>query len=612
MASDVWFAVLPDGAAGPGAARALRTGAVQTVRHASGRPWLVGGWPAGHVRVAAAGGARLAVIGRCPVTAEALTARLRRLAGVDDMDDVLAGLPGSFHAVASAGGEVRVRGSASAVRRVFHARVAGVTVAASRADTLAGATGAEVDERQLALRLLSAPPPYPLDDDSPWRGVSALPSDSALLLASDGHAAVRRWWCPPEPEVPAAEGAAEVRRALSVAVGTCTADGGAVSADLSGGIDSTSLCFLAARGPARLVTFRWESVDPANDDTAWAGRAAAHLPRAEHVRPPAARDPLWFSGLGGPSGVRAGADEPGSWVRDNARLRTLAGLLTDRGSRLHLSGGGGDELFSAHSPHLYDFLRTDPVAALRRVRRQRALHRQPLRPLMRGLADRSSFGQWLAAWAAHLTDEPGKAPARHASAAAWGVLLRMPPWATQDAVRAAQGVLCEAAARVPEPLSPQRGQHAALSAVQSCGRAFRQVDQAATRLGLPCAAPYLDDGVIEAALSVRVAERSAPDVYKPVLATAMRGLVPDSLLARSTKGEYSADFHFALRHNRDALEELLDGSRLAGAGLLDAKALRAGLRHPHLTPEVMRCLDTTVACEVWLRGLPGPGGPPCG
>ncbi|MFD0382135.1 hypothetical protein ACFQ2B_06000 [Streptomyces stramineus] len=114
---------------------------------------------------------RLAVIGRCPVTAGELSARLSRIRDLADTERAVAGLVGSFHVAASIGGRVRVRGSASAVRRIFHARVVGATVAASRADRLASAIGASPDERFLALQLLSSPPPYPLADRCVWRGV---------------------------------------------------------------------------------------------------------------------------------------------------------------------------------------------------------------------------------------------------------------------------------------------------------------------------------------------------------------------------------------------------------------------------------------------------------
>jgi len=84
------------------------------------------------VTVAQAGAARLAVIGRCPATATELTALLGRISDVEQVEQVTRDLTGSFHLIASIGGRVRVRGSASAVRRVFHAQLGGATVAASR------------------------------------------------------------------------------------------------------------------------------------------------------------------------------------------------------------------------------------------------------------------------------------------------------------------------------------------------------------------------------------------------------------------------------------------------------------------------------------------------
>ncbi|MFI0977322.1 asparagine synthase-related protein [Streptomyces sp. NPDC021093] len=628
MTSEAWFAVLPDAESACIAARLLRPLAAGVVAHHSGRPWLLGSWPPGHVVVASVGDARLAVIGRCPVTVGGLSDRLSRVRDVADVDRATAGLAGSFHTVVSVGGRVSVRGTASGVRRVFYARVGGVTVAASRADRLAVAVGSGVDEGQLALHLLSSPPPYPLGEARGlWQGVDAVPAGSGLLLGPAGRVAVRRWWNTPQPHLPLEQGALEVRKALATAVGSCTAGAGTVSADLSGGMDSTSLCFLAAggtaggatggtagsatggtaddgtSGAARLITFRWESVDAANDDAAWAGAAAALLPAAEHVVPERSEAPLWFGGM---SSLRTVTDEPGIWVRDSARLVTLARLMTARGSRLHLSGAGGDELFCAPPPYLHDYVRSNPRDSLARVRGQRALQRWPLWPLLRELADRRTFGQWLAAWSGRLT-----APAPPGSGTDWGTYLHLPPWATPEAVHVVRRLLHEAAARDPRPLAPQRGQHAALSTTQECGRAARQVDQVTSGLGLPYAVPYLDDGVIEAALSVRVAERAVPGRYKPVLATAMREIVPDALLARSTKGEYSADFHRGLRHHKAALVELFDDSRLAGAGLLDAARLRESLRRPHLSAHVMRSLENTLACERWLRTAPTPRGAPC-
>ncbi|MER7001084.1 asparagine synthase-related protein [Streptomyces sp. NPDC000410] len=618
MSGDVWFTILPDGESGVAAARLLRPWATETIPHHSGRPWLLGSWPDGLVTVGAAGARRVAVIGRCPVTVEALSARAGRLRDIGDVERIAHGLTGSFHLLASVDGSVRARGSASGVRRLFHARVGGVSVAADRSDRLAAVTGAAPDERILAAHLLASPLPYPLDDRCVWQGVRALPSFDCLLIDADGRARTQRWWTPPEPERAWREGVPAVRAALTAAVGACTAGGGTVSADLSGGLDSTSLCFLAAReqertrpAGARLVTLRWQSLDPENDDAAWAARAAARLPGSEHVTPARDQWPLWYSDLRALTGDAVPTDEPGPWVRDGARMAALCRLMTGRGSRLHLMGGGGDELFSTFPPHLHDYVRRHPLAAYARIRTQRASQHWPLGPLLRQLADRRTFGQWLAAWAQGLTapQPPSPALVRGAPSTAWGVDLRMPPWATRDAALAVQSLLREAA-ETAEPLALQRGQHTALACVRTGGRGLRQLDQVTSRSGLGQAAPYLDDQVIEAALAIRVAERSTPGRYKPVLAEAMRGIVPDDVLRRQTKGEYSTDFHAALRHNRAALAELFDGSRLARAGLIDDAAVRASLLGVHPTPEGLRSLSSSLGSEIWLRARPARTRPP--
>ncbi|MCQ8773139.1 asparagine synthase-related protein [Streptomyces telluris] len=515
MTGDVWFTILPDGESGSSAAQLLRPWATKAIAHHSGRPWLLGSWPDGYVTVGAAGARRLAVIGRCPVTAGELSARAGRVRDLADVERAAQGLTGSFHLLASVDGQVRARGTASGVRRLFHARVGGTAVAADRSDRLASATveavegagaGAGVDERILALHLLASPLPYPLDDRCVWRGVQVLRPHDCLLIEADGRARTRRWWNPSEPELTLAQGVPAVREALTAAVHACTAGGGTVSWDLSGGLDSTSLCFLAAReqarrqpDEARLVTLGWQSLDPSNDDATWAARAAEMLPGIEHVTPDRHEWPLWYSGLPDLTGSTVPTDEPGPWVRDSARIATAARLMTARGSRLHMMGGGGDELFSALPPHLHDYLRSHPLAAFTRIRTHRASQHWPLWPLLRQLADHRPFGQWLAAWADSLTEPepPLMAPSRRAPSTAWGGIdLRMPSWATPDAVRAVQSLLREAA-ETAEPLAPRRGQHVALASVQAGGRGVRQLDHAFSRRGLAYAAPYLDDNVLE-------------------------------------------------------------------------------------------------------------------
>ncbi|MFE1824189.1 asparagine synthase-related protein [Streptomyces anulatus] len=596
MLGRMWFVVLPDCGTAVAAAGVVRPFARDVVEHASGRPWLMGVWPAGHLTLGSAGAARVAVMGgRGPGPGE-LAVRVGRLGVVEEADRVAAGWAGDFHLLASMGGRVRVRGGAAGARRVFHAELEGVSVASGRADTLAALTGAGVDPDVLALRLAAVPVVYPLEEYCVWRGVRGVRPDDCLLLDSAGRASTGRWWSPPEGVLSFEQGVLAVRGALEGAVSARTAAGGAVSADLSGGMDSTSLCFLAAGGEARLFTAAWQAQDPANEDSYWAQRSALALPDAEHEFVDRDEAPAWYTD---PAGVMAAAEEPFGWVHDRVKLLGALERMAARGSRLHLSGGGGDQLFSPSPAHAHELFRIHPVSALRDLRRRQLFQRQALLPLLKALGDRTTFTDDLARSADRLTAGTTSPP----PLLGWGPGARMPPWATADASHAVAGALRAAAAKVPGPLSPHRGLHQTLQDLRACADATRRFDQYANdTLGIGYATPYTDDAVIEAALSVRPGERVAALRYKPLLAAAMNNIVPAPVLARRTKGEYTADANTGLRRHRQALLDLFDNSRLADAGLIDPTLLRTALQHPPTT-QLHGALAVTLGCEVWLRSL---------
>lgn len=600
MLGQVWFVVLPDCGTAVAAAGVMGPFARNVVEHASGRPWLMGVWPAGHVTLGCAGAARVAVIGGRGPGPREWARRVSRMRGIEEADRAAAGWAGDFHLLASMGCQVRVRGTAAGARRVFHAELGGVAVASGRADTLAALTGAGIDPDVLALRLASVPVVYPLEEHCVWRGVKGVRPDHCLLLDAAGRASTGRWWSPPEGALSFDEGAVTVRGALETAMSARTDAGGTISADLSGGMDSTSLCFLAAAGGSRLFTTTWQAQDPANEDSYWAQRSALALPDAEHEFIARDRAPAWYTD---PAGVMAPAEEPFGWVHDRVKLLAMLERVAARGSRMHLCGGGGDQLFSPSPAH--DLFRIHPVSALRDLRCRHLFHRQALLPLLGALGDRTAFTDDLARSADRLTTGTTTRP----PLLGWGPGVRMPPWATADATQAVAGTLRAAAAKAPEPLSPRRGLHQTLQDLRACADATRRFDQYTNdTLGIGYATPFTDDAVIEAVLSVRPGERVATLRYKPLLAAAMSSIVPAAVLARRTKGEYTADANAGLRHNRQDLLDLFGNSRLADAGLIDPTVLRTALQRPPTT-QLHGALAVTLGCEVWLRSLEHPHRP---
>ncbi|MFF8641163.1 asparagine synthase-related protein [Streptomyces sp. NPDC015345] len=593
-----WWVMLPDTEAAAAVAGRLYRQGLRRVPHASGRPWLVGRWDARQEVSARAGEARVVVLGRSSARAPELRRRTERVRGPLDAEGAVAGLAGSFHVLASVGGRVWARGTASTACRLFTTRVDGVPVAAGRADVLAGLSGAGPDLETLALRLMSPPVTSTvLADRTVWRDVRAVPAQEALVWERDGRrGATARWWRPPEPHLSLREAAAAVRQALVEAVGTCTAGGGTVSADLSGGLDSTSLCFLAAREAEHLVTVHWEGRDPRNDDALWAERGREALPSATHLHLTGEESPEWFTGVGG---LRLASEEPCAWVRDFAKQADLLRRVAAHGSRLHLGGGGGDELFTPFPSCLQDLAGTQPWRVWGRLRHQRHQWRAGRLSVARGVLRRTSYRRWLLDAAEHVDLAP---PSGFDGMLGWQPEPRAPCWATAEAVALMREALRSAAADDPEPLASQRSVHCTLQQVREGGNTVRVMNQ--TLAGPRVALPYTDDAVVTAALSVRPLEAVRPGAFKPLLGAALTGIVPAHILRRPSKGMYDADFYQALRRHRGQLLGLAEDSLLARAGLIDAERLRGAVRF-HADADALDPLPYTMGCEVWLRSLEG-------
>jgi asparagine synthase (glutamine-hydrolysing) len=588
-----WFVVLPDNEAASSVATALGDHAAQQLIHTSGRPWVLGCWSEGTVTTGQAGDTKIAVIGQHAVRTDELARAAGQIRVISDLDRLAGSLVGSSHLVASVAGRVRVQGTVTGTRRVFYATVDGARVAADRADVLAGLLDAGLDEQRLALHLLEPHLLYPLAGQPVWQGVEQLPADHYLVVDRDGDRSVR-WWMPPEPVVPMAEGALALREALSAAVAARVRGSELVSCDL-GGLDSTSVCCLAAHQEAKVVAYTAASLDPYADDVVWAGRTVAGLGNVEHHIIPAEEMPLVYHGLA----LEDQLDEPCAATVDRDRWLIIAGRAAARGSRMHLTGMGGDELLYGSLAHLHTMLRTTPRIALRHLRGFAAKYRWPRKQMLRQLADTSSYPEWLASVADTLTAPP---PPLELPLIDWGFRPRLPPWATPATVHTVQELIRAEAATV-EPLAKGRGQHRELEGMRFVSRISRQLDQMASRMGVRLAAPYHDDRVIEAGLAVRPQERITPWRYKPLIIEAMGGIVPDESLTRQTKANGSCDADPGLRRHRGELLALWEDSRLARLGLIDADALRETCTRP-LPPELQfGGLDQTVACEVWLRSL---------
>ena len=212
---------------------------------------------------------------------------------------------------------------------------------------LAGLPGRPAADREALLDYLSFQ--VPLSDRTMFRGIRRL-GPGRLLETGAGYRESRTWYRPPEesdgPADPAAA-ADRLREELRLSVRRCTRSDVPLGAFLSGGLDSTTVCALAAAGSGHPLPVFHGSYDegPAFDESAHARAAAADMGADLHAvvigpAEAAAALPALARALDEPMG---GPGAIGSWFTAREAARSV---------KVVLGGQGADELFGGYARHL--------------------------------------------------------------------------------------------------------------------------------------------------------------------------------------------------------------------------------------------------------------------
>ena len=214
-----------------------------------------------------------------------------------------------------------------------------------RADVLAELADLAFDETAIALRLLPAQP-YPIDQIGLWSGVRPLPGDQALLVGQNGESRRITWWNMPSEDVDLQNGAVAFRDALEKAVTSRTAGNAEVVCDLSGGLDSTPICyFAAANSEGGIVARTLFHPDPGGrEDLAWAKKALTVMPNVhEHLVKSTDEFMDFYEGV---DEVNVVLDEPTQAITAGPRIMALLAEDAQKSAAIHLNGLGSDHILA--------------------------------------------------------------------------------------------------------------------------------------------------------------------------------------------------------------------------------------------------------------------------
>ncbi|MGB8996368.1 MAG: albusnodin/ikarugamycin family macrolactam cyclase [Pseudonocardiaceae bacterium] len=567
--------------------------------------WVLGTSSGAWQRHAAAPGVLVDVIGFSPASRDQVCSAAREFALSGDLMVLDSIASGSGALIVREPQRVTVLTDLAGVWPVFYTTVGGSLVYSSSVSVVARYAGNEVDEQWLAARLLVGGMPAAWSDGSPYQRVAAVPAGGVFLADHSGRAVVVRRDLP-LGSLGFAEGAQRLAGALTTAVrGRMGAHRGR-SADLSGGLDSSTVAALAATtGPAlglpgiTLTCTDATRANLDNDDPVYARTVAAAVLGIKHVELPLPIEVEPYSALA----EMPHTDEPFEDASIFARLRWWMTTVHELGGQVHLTGDGGDAVLTAPPAYLGDLVgRRSELwshAAGWAQLRHRPVHR------VVGAARRLASTTPASAVEsyARALEQGGT---RQIERRRWEDLIAwIPPlpaahWFTAHARALAATALRNARCGWGDGAAP--GDVASLRMIQAYGRAHRIHLELAAGRGVAVHAPFLDDAVVAACLAVPSAQRTSPRQAKPLLRAAMTGRVPDAALVRKTKGDYSMLAYRGLSRHHRTVAGLLTGSRLAGLGLVDEKAIRADLALGAAGQQIpLATLDRLLGTEIWLR-----------
>jgi asparagine synthase (glutamine-hydrolysing) len=567
------------------------------------RMW--GPWRPGELRVVTASGGQLVVVGQCLADERNLRADFRQALATDRLD-LVTRWPGSYLAVVVRADDLTAYTDLAGQYPLHYRSVGGRTVLGTHAEATARAAGLRVEPDLVTLAAQVFCPSVPMltRDRSVVAGVTRLGGGQALALTRGGGRATWTYeTLAPDADVSFADAADALRDALDRAVRLRARSTRQLTADFSGGLDSTSVAFLAVRHRTSLPVFTYHQPDVPADDLAHAVRYASLDSRLRPHIVQGTDETLPYQGLD--RIVVGSLPDPGAVVR--AKSRALLRQIAATGTGVHLGGEGADALLVAPPGYLADLARRGSQRRLRQECRELARTRRvsPAKVLARA----NQLSMTSANQALHLLADRLERPVDRCvewlDAIAWwpqpgAESCWLTPWMRRELAELVRG-----AATGPDAAEGLGvADHAAVGELRTAGAVQRQLDEQGRELDVWPQAPFLDNDVIRACLQLQACRRANPLVLKPLLGTALAGLVPEPVLARQTKGNYSAEDYRGARLAAGELRNRVARLRFVDLGVVDrAPVLRSLGKAIDGLPAPFPAFNRLIGADLWLHGV---------
>lgn len=451
-----------------------------------------------------------------------------------------------------------------------------------------------LSDRYLALCLVESLPITTYAHLTPFRDVQAVPPLHYLEMRPGKAPNIQQGWRLPQVASDPEKCLQDLRSTLLAGLRRAISASSTSSADLSGGVDSTTNVYLMRGLNANPDLYHMRSDSESNGDEEFAKRVAVDIGEDLKVVPGLGATAKNFSLESYPG--RSRPVMPLLWSDTEGYIDKITSSLNSE-KHLHVVGIGGDELFGPLPSSVWTLFREvgwrSPLLALSYWRSDR--HSFSL--IMRDLFSRKSYGNELTT-ALRASLESGKP--KRTLPSAWLGSVQLPPFLTPNAIEICAEYF-EDNIRAIIPLDDDRSRHQALESLILQTRITREADLLFGERGVRFYSPFLEPDVVAAALSLPHGYRHAPRLNRAGLFHAVKGLVPREVFTRPLKGEYSSSLYVSFERARPTLLTQLADSLLGDLGLVDIDQVRTEMSMPTPSIDFLNSLERLVAVERWLR-----------
>lgn len=463
--------------------------------------------------------------------------------------------------------------------------------------------GRAIDQEYLADYLVS--PGFMSQDAvrrTVYQGIQRVPPGTIVIAdPSNGNVRLHRYWNWLQRSVdPGTENTAELAEQFGDLLRSAVRERlrGKTASHISGGMDSTAVALVArdclgGQEPLHTLSLVYQRLPRLAAERRYL-ESALNEPGLIPIRINGDKV-LDFDGLDRPPPH----DEPYSGlVRICAPDQEMTAAAAQKGVATIMTGFGADDLFSVQPFHLADLLRAGKLLT---AWREASLWGRARNCHAWEMLGRFGCSSALPAWS-----RMGARNWLRGGYAPWPTNTEwtIPPWIHRTYARKMDlrgrilaNVRRSRVSRQPAVLWPL------LSSIDLYQDVFSRAHVAAPH-GILLTHPFLDPRIFTLGLGTRLRVSPKPSGQKPILAAAMRGVLPDCILDRPSKGSFNEAYYTGLARNLRWLEDLVERAPTEDLEFLDKPILFDCLQRTALGSSgdagVLMQLNGTLSLLIWL------------